>query len=256
MKNRIFLILFLLFGLGLKAQVVTPVDSLPPSDTNTVAPIILGDSTKPLNNGVRIMVNTNAQIDTVKEGQGRLGIVNGDSIAPENSTTTTDSTRKQRRQARLEMKAPQERDPKIAVRRSAILPGWGQVYNRSAWKVPIIYAGFGVFGYLYYDNNINYKAAKYNYRNYDNPAVTDIDRNRTASSYQQERDFYRRNRDLQVIIAALWYGLNLVDAMVEAHLDGFDVSDDISMRVKPTLQLDLPTKRVAYGAGITFNLKR
>jgi hypothetical protein len=163
---------------------------------------------------------------------------------------------KKERRAKLEIKPAVERDPKVAVRRSAILPGWGQIYNRSIWKVPIIYAGFGVFGYLYYDNNQNYRLAKYNYRNYDDPAVTDIDRNRTAQSYQDERDFYRRNRDLQVILAALWYGLNLVDAMVEAHLDGFDVSDDLSMNIKPNLQLDLPNRRWIYGAGVTFKLKR
>ena len=43
-------------------------------------------------------------------------------------------------------------DPKVAARRSAIIPGWGQAYNKKYWKIPIIYAGLGVTGYIFVNN--------------------------------------------------------------------------------------------------------
>ena len=53
--------------------------------------------------------------------------------------------------------------PQKAVLRSAVLPGWGQVYNKQTWKVPIIYAGLGGMAYLYQQNNTNYNRFKKEY---------------------------------------------------------------------------------------------
>ena len=63
-----------------------------------------------------------------------------------------------RRKLRLAGLAPP--DPNVALRRSLILPGWGQLYNRSSWKVPIIYAGFGGLGYMFAFNHREYRYHK------------------------------------------------------------------------------------------------
>ena len=39
--------------------------------------------------------------------------------------------------------------PSKAAFYSAVLPGLGQVYNKKAWKVPIVYAAIGVSAYAY-----------------------------------------------------------------------------------------------------------
>src|SRR5215510_2828564 len=54
-------------------------------------------------------------------------------------------------------------DPKIAARRSAIIPGWGQIYNKKYWKLPIVYGGLGVCGYVFFDNIKTYKEYKFAY---------------------------------------------------------------------------------------------
>lgn len=127
-------------------------------------------------------------------------------------------------------------DPKLVVRRSLIVPGWGQVTNRQTWKVPIVYGLLGGLGYYsvyltkqYHD----YRAAYYN--SFD--SNTDMRFGATpgylvgqnASSLKSNRDFLRNRRDFIYVTIFLSYVLNAVDAYVFAHLRPFDVSDDLSM---------------------------
>ena len=51
------------------------------------------------------------------------------------------------------------------------------------------------------------------------------------------QDQARRSRDLFIILSTLGYGLNIVDAIVDAHLSTFDISDDLSIRIRPHFQL-------------------
>jgi hypothetical protein len=120
---------------------------------------------------------------------------------------------------------------------SAALPGLGQVYNRKAWKVPIIYAGFGVLGYMIYAYNGEYQVYKEAYVWVANGSVDTID-NPYAYKYNQSQlqsgmDFYRRNRDLSIIVTSLWYVLNILEAYVDAHFFDYDISEDISLRISP-----------------------
>ena len=144
--------------------------------------------------------------------------------------------------------------PRKATIYSAILPGLGQVYNKKYWKVPLIYIGFGAIGYFINWNNENYQLFRIGYRhltddnpetqdylkieavrrnnyNLDNPS--DFDNLKTALSRQQ--DYYRRNRDLLIISMVGFYGLNIIDASVDAHLFDFDISDDLTMKWEPTM---------------------
>jgi hypothetical protein len=147
--------------------------------------------------------------------------------------------------------------PRQASIMSAVLPGLGQIYNRKAWKVPIIYAGLGGFGYLFYINNTNYN----NYRqaliySFSNKGVATIDnRNFTTEQLQLQKLAYKKNRDFAAIAFGIMYLINVIDANVDAHLKTFDVSDDLSFYLEPTqLQVITPEFRRKSITGISLKL--
>ncbi len=130
-------------------------------------------------------------------------------------------------------------DPKAVVRRSLIVPGWGQITNKQAWKVPIVYGLLGGLGYYsvyltkrYHD----YRAAYYN--SFD--TNTDLRfgptpgylEGQNPESLRSNRNFLRNRRDFTYVTIFLAYVLNAVDAYVFAHLRPFDVSDDLSSNRK------------------------
>lgn len=125
--------------------------------------------------------------------------------------------------------------PKQAALMSACLPGLGQVYNRKAWKVPIIYAGFGALGYGFAINQHNFSTYRDALRlRYDNdPATTDAFPQYGDDDLVTLKQYYQRFRDLTVIGMTALYALNIIDAAVDAHLFYFDISDDISLRFTP-----------------------
>jgi hypothetical protein len=122
---------------------------------------------------------------------------------------------------------------------SAIVPGAGQVYNRKAWKVPIIYAGFAGLGYMLRQNQKNYTT----YENallsrFDNdPSTTDAYTDiYTDDNLRTLSDFYRRNRDLCFMGITLVYVLNIIDAHVDAHLFSFTTDDNLAIHLNPELR--------------------
>jgi uncharacterized protein DUF5683 len=133
--------------------------------------------------------------------------------------------------------------PKKAAIRSAILPGLGQIYNKKYWKLPIIYGALGTSGAVFFYNLSNYKDLRLAYRvrynirvNNDSTDFEKIEPNLlplSEESLRFNRDEFRRNIDYSVLIFALLWGLNVVDAAVDAHLKGFDVSPELSLRIKP-----------------------
>lgn len=129
--------------------------------------------------------------------------------------------------------------PRSAALMSAVLPGLGQVYNKKYWKVPILYAGFGATLYSIKVNNDRYVRYRDAYRlRVDNdPATVDNYPQYSDENLITLKDFYRRNRDLSYIITAGIYLLNIVDASVDAHLFTFDVSDDLSLNVSPSVMM-------------------
>ena len=141
---------------------------------------------------------------------------------------------------------------------SAALPGLGQAYNSKYWKIPIIYAGFGVIGYFIYTNNDQYQVYKEAYIYVANGETYEIDNpyvgKYTQSQLQQGMDYYRRNRDLSIIIAGLWYTLNILEAYVDAHFFTYDISEDLSMHLGPAVT---PTAgiRQDFTPGIKISLK-
>jgi hypothetical protein len=160
--------------------------------------------------------------------------------------------------------------PRKATMYSAILPGLGQAYNKKYWKIPLIYIGFGTIGYFINWNNENYQLFRVGYQhltdgnpetqdylkieavrriNYDVDNPTDFNNLKNALSRRQ--DYYRRNRDLLIISFVGFYGLNIIDASVDAHLFDFDIGDDLTMNWQPSMiQFD---NKSFYCVNIRFN---
>jgi len=152
-------------------------------------------------------------------------------------------------------------NPKIATRRSALIPGWGQAYNRQYWKIPIAYGIIAIPVVMYVFNNDYYKKMKFAYdARYkeqflnDNSDVPKIDPelvNLPINSLLNYRNVYRRDRDYSVLFFLIAWGFQVADATVFAHLKQFDVSNNLSMQVRP--QLDPISKNA--GLSLTFQLK-
>ena len=137
--------------------------------------------------------------------------------------------------------------PRKATIRSAIIPGWGQIYNKKAWKVPIVYTAIGIPVGTYIYNRSWYKktseAAKMlgaeppdtaNYQNRVDPELyVFFTTPNSLGALLNYRNEFRRNMDYSILIALVMWGLNIVDATVDAHLRDFDVSEDLSMKIKP-----------------------
>ena len=152
--------------------------------------------------------------------------------------------------------------PKKATIRSAILPGWGQAYNKKYWKIPIVYGALGVATGIFLYNlnnyrdirfayNAKFKASRPNASQQDsadyynmNPIYLRIDIN----SLRTFRDEFRSNIDYSVLAFILLWGLNVVDATVDAHLKTFDVSEDLGFRFK------LGPSQMAGTTGLSFVL--
>ncbi|RSK45621.1 DUF5683 domain-containing protein [Hymenobacter perfusus] len=151
--------------------------------------------------------------------------------------------------------------PKKATLLALMLPGAGQIYNRRWWKLPLVYGGLGGVGYGLFFYQTRYKEyvnGKDQYLN-SNPRIAFGDLNGDNVSQETSIDniqrgivFYRRNRDTFIAYTALVYGITVLDALVDAHLRDFDISDDLSLQVQPTL---LPTHSIAPGAGLALTLR-
>lgn len=118
---------------------------------------------------------------------------------------------------------------------SAVIPGLGQAYNKKYWKIPIIYAGLGGFGYMFLSNNKQYNLYRANVIAYNDGDSTTVPKMPEYSSDQSQtlKLQYRKNRDFAVIGFGLIYLINIIDANVDAHLKTFDVSDDLSLHIDP-----------------------
>jgi hypothetical protein len=133
---------------------------------------------------------------------------------------------------------------KKAVILSAVVPGAGQIYNHIAmpkgkkkayWKVPLIYGGLGATGYYLFKNQSLMRDLRREYESRDNGNApvefTEYDKEGIGQLYVQRRT----SRDLCIIGVGLVYVLNVVDAGVEAHFVNFDISEDLSLNVSPTV---------------------
>jgi len=149
-------------------------------------------------------------------------------------------------------------DPNKATRRSALIPGWGQAYNREYWKIPIVAGALAVPAVLFVYNNKWYKETRDAYSiviNGETDRYNEIDPKLInpetglpidAPSLQYYRNEFRRSRDYSVLFFIVAWGLNVVDATVFGHLKDFDVSDDLSIHLKPNFNPETKTLGLAF----------
>jgi hypothetical protein len=151
--------------------------------------------------------------------------------------------------------------PRLAALYSAIVPGMGQFYNEKYWKIPIVYA-LGVLAasqiksnhqnYLLF-RNVNFNIKDGNDAN--NNEIQDF----INLGFDEERsdryiDRFKRDRDYWIILAGLFYVLNIVDATVDAHLREFNINQDLSLNIQPSIQRS-PYSNMHAGLSFNFRLK-
>jgi hypothetical protein len=159
--------------------------------------------------------------------------------AQDNPTSDSKKTRK-------DSAAVNVHSPRKAAIRSAILPGLGQAYNKSYWKIPIVYGALGATAAVFAYNLNNYKDTRFAYQAKYKASLPIPQRDSTdffnirpdLTPLSQEtlrfyRDQFRRDIDYSVLFFLIAWGLNVVDATVDGHLKSFDVSPDLSLQIKP-----------------------
>ncbi len=130
---------------------------------------------------------------------------------------------------------------RTAVRKSMIIPGWGQLQNGRWWKVPIVVGGFAGLAYSYDFARQNYRKflKEAQYRTV-NPGPNEFlfpeFAGYSTEGVIQAKDFYRRNRDLSILGGLGFYAIQLIDAYVDAKFFRYDISDDFSFNVKPSFE--------------------
>lgn len=144
-------------------------------------------------------------------------------------------------------------DARKATIMSACFPGLGQIYNRKYWKAPVIYVALGGIGYWGVTNQIKYKYYSTNLKAiYDDDARTINSTPYNSDQLVTQKKYYQKYRDISIMLGALVYLLNIIDANVDAHLKTFDVSDDLSFQLNPYSNLDYNNK---LQAGLSLKLK-
>lgn len=141
----------------------------------------------------------------------------------------------------------------------ALIPSAGQAYNRKFWKMPIVYAGFGVTTYFAITNGKDYHLYRdaYDYKMGTNTNVSE-QAIEEAAKYTGDnlitlRDYYRSNMELSWILTAAWYIVQIIDANVDAHFFYYDIDDDLTLHVEPQFNT-INDSRLGYGNNIGLSL--
>ncbi len=165
--------------------------------------------------------------------------------------------------------APKVHSPHKATFYAAILPGLGQIYNKKYWKLPLVYGGIAGVAYGIHFNSKYYKDYRRAYRDFivDDPNNTsyvqfippgltleDVHGRQSAwfqNALQNKKDYYKRYRDMCYIGMGLIYLAQIIDATVDAHFFNFDISDNLSLNIQPSI---VDPQATHSGLGMQFNI--
>lgn len=159
-------------------------------------------------------------------------------------------------------------DAMKAVWLGTVIPGAGQIYNGSYWKLPIVYGAFMGCGYAISINQNRYSSYKNAYLDLYNdkqagtvsedisksyiavlPEGYDLNRVGGADTWmntlKNRQNSYRRYRDYSILATVVVYALSLIDAYVDAQLFDYDISPDLSLNIEPQIYYDLQQQKSA-----------
>ncbi|HKL36116.1 MAG TPA: DUF5683 domain-containing protein [Salegentibacter sp.] len=140
--------------------------------------------------------------------------------------------------------------PAKAAFYSAILPGLGQAYNGRYWKIPLVYAGIGTGVYFYINNDKQWNRYRDAYKNRLAGRKDEFGDRISTEALIRAQEFYSRNKEISILVIAGFYVLNIIDANVDAHLQQFNVSEDLSL--KPNMKFDNFTGQSKYGLSLNY----
>lgn len=156
----------------------------------------------------------------------------------------------------------QKHSPAKATIMSAVLPGLGQIYNKKIWKLPIVYAAIGTTTYIFlkWQNQYQRHRKAYvdlkdgdpttNYYNEVIPIRYSNDKDRYLTHF---KDVYHRYRDWAILAVVIAYGLNIIDANVDAHFFDYSIDDNISLNFQPCfLENGMYSQKIALNLRFTF----
>ena len=163
-------------------------------------------------------------------------------------------------------------EAKRAMWMALVLPGAGQIYNRKYWKLPIIYGGFVGCAYaitwnnqMYHDYSQAYldimdddpNTQSYNQFLHLGATIDASNIDRYKEIFRKRKDKFRSWRDMGVFVMIGVYAFSVIDAYVDASLSEFDISDDLKLRVEPTVMNDKRTNNPFKSAslGLQCSLK-
>lgn len=160
---------------------------------------------------------------------------------------------------------------------AAAFPGFGQIYNRKYWKIPLVYAGFAGFAYAVVFNSKYYNTYTKAYQDFTDqipqtdsylslirgsdpkeydPVLYPDSYNPSTASWVRDQlllkvDYFKRYRDLSYIGIVAWYIISILDANVDASLFDYEVNDNLNITLAP-MQVPLYNFTVV---GINLSLK-
>lgn len=148
--------------------------------------------------------------------------------------------------------------PAKAAFYSAILPGLGQIYNKSYWKVPLVYGAIGTGVYFYIRNTKEFDRYQSAYKRrlagytddefYGNRG--DGQPRLSTDGLRRAQQFYRRNQELSLLITVGLYALNIIEANVDAHLKQFNVDENLSL--EPFIQSNEINAKPQFGITLSY----
>ena len=159
-------------------------------------------------------------------------------------------------------------DPQKALWLALVIPGGGQIYNRKYWKLPLVYGGFMGCIYAMTWNNMMYhdyqqayldimdndpNTASYNKFLHLGRTIDSSNEERYKKLFKSRKDRYRRWRDLSFFVMVGVYVVSVIDAYVDAELSDFDISKDLSLKVRPTVIGTGTTNNPLYTASLGVN---
>ena len=154
----------------------------------------------------------------------------------------------------------QKHSPHKATIYSAILPGLGQAYNKKYWKIPIIYGGLGALAYMTRENTLEYRKFLEAYRYVVSDETTPPDNDYIDRYNEQQllsgKNMFLRNVEVGYILGGVLYILNIIDATVDAHLFYFDISEDLSMKLEPSMLSNPLAAKPVAGISLSFRFWR